>query len=246
MLSTLPLLMLAALAAPQDPERGWSGSADGSLIWLSGNNDSITSAVDITTTYQDIGYRWIFEGNYYGVRQEPSGALTGGMTTSRLYRLAADHHRFLDETDNLYLYGNASGRSDVPNGLDIRQTVGVGIGHTWRWDDDQSSVSAEAGPSWLKENMVGLPSGDGAINGRAAARLDSKLDEDWSLLGRAEFFQSFDETDDRSLTGELGVRWNFDDTWYLQATAGVSWDNTPAPGFDKTDYRYVLGVGTTF
>ncbi|KAA3608732.1 MAG: DUF481 domain-containing protein [Planctomycetota bacterium] len=242
----LPALLLAAV--PQEPggeeESKWSGSFDAGLTILSGNNDSITSTADVLAKYEDVGYRWIFEGNYAGVRQ--TDPTTGdAFSTGRLYRLAGEHHRFLDAEDNLYAYGKGSARSDEPNGLQIREDIGVGAGYTWRWDEDQGQFSLEAGPSYLRENNVGLLMDD-SVNGRLAARLDWGFTESWKLLGRGEFFQSFDESDDRSFTGELSVRWNFQETWFLQGTAAVAWDNTPAPGFSSTDTRYVLAVGTTF
>ncbi|HEX9795036.1 MAG TPA: DUF481 domain-containing protein [Planctomycetota bacterium] len=247
MIAILPAALLAVLAPMQDPVQDgpWSGTADAGLSLLSGNNKSITGNFDATAKYSDIAYRWIFEGNYAGVRQ--TNQTTGDATsTARLYRVAGEHHRFLDDTENLYLYGKASGRSDVPNGLDLREDAGVGLGHTWHWNEDSTEFSLEGGPSVLKENNVGLPSGDAAVNGRAGARLDSDLHDDWKLLGRAEFFQSFDIGDDRSATGEIGLRWSMNSTWHLGATVGVAWDNTPAPGFESTAYRYVLSVGTSF
>lgn len=245
MITALPILLMSFLPIQDPPETGWSGSADAGLIWIDGNNKSVTSNVDAAVKYLGDGYRLLFGGKYSGVRQEDP-VTQDASSTARLYQLTAAYNRFLDDEDNLYVYGNAAARQDKPNGLDIREQAGVGAGYTWRWQEDKSELSAEAGPSVLKENNVGAPTGDAALNGRLAANATHPFAEDWTLFGNGEFLQSFDESDDRIATGELGVRWNMGETWYLKATAGVAWDNTPAPGFKKTDYRYTLAVGTTF
>ena len=246
MISVLPiaLLALAPLQGGED-EGGWSGAATAGLTYITGNNESITTTVDIPVEYDGGVYKWIFGANYAGVRNEDP-VTKDSTSTTRLYQLSAAYDHYLDDARNLYAYASGAARQDKPNGLDIRENLGVGVGHTWRWDEDNSEFNLEAGPSVLKENNVGLASGDPALNGRLAARLNSKLDEQWTLLGGAEFFQSFDETDDRILTADLGARWNFDETWFASGTVALAWDNTPAPTFKKSDWRFVLGIGTTF
>ncbi len=241
---TTAALLLAAPQGGDDENNGWSGAANAGVTWITGNSEAVTSTVDVTTKYENGGYRWIFEGNYSGVRN--TDQTTGdASTSSRLYRLAAEHHRFLDSEENLYMYGKGSARSDKPIGLDIREDAGVGLGYTWRWDEDKSQVSVEGGPSYLIENNVGALKQD-FLAARAGARLDSQLAEDWKLLGRAEYFNSLDNTEDRSFTGELSLRWNFEESWFAQATAANAWDNTPGPGLKKTDWRFVVSIGTTF
>jgi len=249
-LIAIPLLLLLAAPGLQDPaaEKAppspCSGAADAGLTLITGNNESTNSAVNATVKYQGTTYRWIFEGNYSGTRQQ--NQLTGNsFSTSRLYRLAGAYHRFLDDEEKLYLYGKGQGRSDAPNGLDIREDLGVGVGYSWYWNERNSEVSFEGGPSYVKENNVGALVDD-YLSGRAEARLDWEFARSIRLLGRSEYIQSFDNTDDRSATGELSLRWSFESSWYLQATLGVAWDNTAAPGFQSTDYRYVLAVGTSF
>jgi len=231
---------------PQEPEAEtkWTGSADFGYTFVSGNNESTTAALNLAAQYDAEWYQWLLNANYAGVRTD-SG--TGAATTSRLYRAGAQYNRFLDEEKNLYAYGNANVRKDVPVGLDLRWTVGAGAGYTWYFSDDNSTLfSLEAGPAFVHEENVGSSDDVDALSGRAAARYENPLWTEWLLTANGEFLQSFDETEDQSFTGEIAMKWDFRADWFFKASAAVSWDNTPATGFESTDRIFVLSVGHSF
>jgi len=254
MFTALPLALFACIPfqdAPAPPdkkpapkeEKHWSGSVDAGATILTGNNNSLTSTLNAQTKYEKGKDRVILDVHYTGVRQDDA---TGNSTTSsRLYQADGSYNRFLDEENNLYAYVNGSGRRDVPNGLQIREVFGGGGGYTFRWNEDKTQVSVEGGPSYVLENNVAALF-DSFASGRAAVRIDVKLLEKVSVLANGEFLQSFETAQDRSVTGQVAVRWSFGEHWYVQGTLGVAWDNTPAAGFQTTDYRYVFSVGTSF
>lgn len=233
-----------AAAPPQDPPADpWSGSLAAGATWITGNSESTTGTLDFTAKYDVQRYFCTLNVNYAGVRQED--ATGDAVTTTRLYTLGASHNRYLSDARDLYAYANGNWRKDEPHGLQVRETAGLGAGYSWKWDEDRSSFNVEAGPSYVIENLALLPS-DSFASARFAENLDWRLAEDWKVINHGELLQSLDDTDDRSATGDLGVRWAFSGTWFAQATAAVAWDNTPAPGFEKTDWRYTLSIGTTF
>jgi len=166
-------------------------------------------------------------------------------TTSRLYTAFVEHHRTFGETEDFYAYGKGSGRSDRPNGLQGRTDSGLGIGYTVRFLDDNTTLNLEAGPSIVWENNVGtLPTS--TWTSRFAANFDSKLNADISLTTKAEYFRSVGNTEDASAIGEVGLRWTLKITWFMQLSSSFAWDSTPAPGFESSDYRQSLTIGTTF
>lgn len=242
-------LALASFVPLQDPEpseeeKGFSGSFDLGIIVLDGNNESFTGAANARAKYRAEDYQVLANAGYYGNRQEDRS--TGdSMTSQRLYFANAEYNRFLDEEENLYAYGNAGAQKNDPGGLQFRGNTGVGAGYSFKWFEETTILGVEAGPSWVKENNTGVASTD-YFAGRLAANLESELATDLSLQGSGAFLQSFDDTDDQVFSGEIGLRYNLSETWFAQATAGMIWDNTPAPGFSKTDTRYILGVGATF
>lgn len=238
-----PLLPPAISAAVPDPDDPWAGKFDASSTTLGGNSESATATVGFEAKYEPNGFRWIFAGGYAGIRQ--TDATTGSTSTqSRLYHGSVEHHRFFDEEADAYVYGKGAGRSDVPNGLEIRTDIGGGLGYTFRLGEE-ATLSFEGGAAWLREDNVGAEPG-AAASGRAALRLDLPINEDLSMTSRGEFFSSFEDIADRSFTGEIGLRWMLNSTWFVQATASLAWDNTPGPGLGQSDTRYVIGIGTTF
>lgn len=257
--TTLPLLMAASLntgdantepvrsnpAPVQDDEPKWTGKADLGYTFLSGNNDSTTAAFNAEAHYDADMYKWLFTVNYAGVRQ--TDATGDANTTSRLYAGAGQYNRYYDNEKNLYAYGNANIRKDVPVGLDLRWTIGVGGGYTWYLNEEKDTlVSLEAGPTFVHEENVGATEDVDALSGRVAAHYENPLWTEWLLTANGEFLQSFDETDDQIFVGDLNLNWNFRADWYFAATAAVAWDGTPAPGFESTDRRFVLSIGHTF
>ncbi|RMH04516.1 MAG: DUF481 domain-containing protein [Planctomycetota bacterium] len=250
MLRVLAFLLLSSALVAQEPageeSSNWSGAASAGLIFVTGNNESTISSADLSTKWEVPGQRWIFSAKYAAVRQTDP-VTSDASTSSRLYRGAVEHHRFLDDENNLYLYGKGSAFRNVPTGLQVREDLGLGAGYTWRWKDGDAQFSLEGGPSALKENLVLLPAGDTALNGRAACGYENKISDDLKATFKAEFFQSFDVSADRSATAEAKLRWQMTEAaWYLEAGVATAWDNTPAPGFEKTDWIYTLQVGTSW
>lgn len=257
--TTLPLVLMAGsgingenepvrnnLPTQDSEEPAWEGKADLGYTFLSGNNDSTTAAFNAELRRDTEVDQWLFTANYAGVRQ--TDRTTGdAQTTSRLYALAGQYNRFFDDEKNLYAYGNANIRKDVPVGLDLRWTIGAGAGYTWYLNEEKDTLfSLEGGPTFIHEENVGSTEEVDAAAGRVAARYENPLWTEWLLTATGEFLQSFDETDDQSFVGELNMNWNFRADWYFAATAAVAWDGTPAPGFESTDRRFVLSIGHTF
>ncbi|TAH36871.1 MAG: DUF481 domain-containing protein [Planctomycetota bacterium] len=243
--SAVPALAPPPVEAMQDPPADpWSGSLAAGLTWITGNSESSTGTLDFAAKYDKQKYFCTAFANYSGVRQEDS-ATGDSTTTSRLYTAGASHNRYFSAARTWYAYANGAWRMDEPHGLQVRDSAGVGVGHSWKWDEDKSSFNAEAGPSYVIENLVALPS-DSFASARVAEALDWAIGTDWKIINHGELLQSVDDTDDRSATADAGVRWTFASTWFAQATVAVAWDNTPAPGFEKTDWRYTVSLGSSF
>ncbi len=249
---SLPFLLLA-LWAPQTPpappapiqakEPTWTGKADFGMSLLTGNNP--TSKIDFQgkAQWEKENRRWIWTGDYHASRQS---TLAGeAETSSRLMHLGVEHHRFLDEEGDWYAYGKSSSRRDVPNGLELRADIGLGMGWKHRWNQDQTSLTLEAGPSLLREDNVGSLKSD-TLSGRSAVELELPVADKWALGIKTEYFFSTGNTNANSLTSSVDMDWNFSEDWFLSFGNALAWDGTPAPGFQKTDLRWTVNIGTTF
>ncbi|MDA1259367.1 MAG: DUF481 domain-containing protein [Planctomycetota bacterium] len=228
-------------AQDQDPVKVWSGSVDGGLTLVGGNNDSTTGSLNAR-----IGRAWgawavdAYAG-YTGVRT--SDPVTGdGTTTARIITLGGGGKRFLDDTNNLYVYLKGGDRRDEPNGLAERFDFGGGVGY--KFDLYESAFLAlEGGASWVSEELVGVAEKEETGAARIAYNAEAPLAGDVSLYGNGEYLNGGEV---ESFTSITGVKWNFRPNWNLQASIQVNYDGSPAPGFDDTDTIFVLGVGVSF
>lgn len=227
----------------QEEETQWVGNAFLGLTYLSGNTESTTASAGVSFTYDEDIYQWLLSANYAGVRTNTGGTST---TTSRLYATGGQYNHFMDEEKNLFFYGKASARKDVPVGLELRWDAGAGAGYTWYLaDDDKTFFSLEGGPSFVHEENVGAEETD-AANARVAFRYGNPLWDEWDFNALGEYFQSLDESEDKSFTGQMSVDYKLKENWSLRGLVAVAWDNTPAAGFESTDRRVEIGLSFSF
>ncbi len=239
----LPLFLpLDGLIAEPDKGSPWSGKADAGLTFLSGNNSSSTSALNFQLEWKLDDTRWLGTGQYAGVRQELSAG--DADTTSRLHHFGLEYHSLFGEENAWFFYSKSSARNDTPNGLELRADIGLGLGYRHAWSDN-SWTSFEFGPSLIRENQLGTLSED-TFSSRLAVATDLDLTHGWSWTAKGEYFASTELADDRSFTGESGIRWSFREGWFMQGTASLAWDGTPAIGFGESDSRFVFSIGMTF
>ena len=236
----LPLLLLGLLQdsiPPSQPE--WEGTAEFGLTALSGNHDNFNSSLKAEAKTADTESPWILGFEYAGVRESQAS-----QTDKRLYLGALEHHRYLDREGKLFFYGKGSGRRDVPNGLELRADLGIGMGFLLG-EEDGTHFRLEFGPSILREDNVGVD-GLNLFSARAAASFTTPLLEDWSLRGKNEYFRSTEESADQAFTSDLDLRWQLQTDWFMDMGWSLAWDGSPGPGFGRTDTRLVLTLGTSF
>ncbi len=231
----------AAVPAVQEPAENWKGSADAGATIVSGDNESTTSSASVAV--EGTWGAWAAGANagYTGVRTTDP-ATGDATTTARIITLGANGKRFLDDTNNLYLYVKGGDRRDEPNGLVERFDVGGGVGY--KFDLYASAfLGLEAGASWVSEELVGVAATEETGALRLAYNLEAPLVENLSAFGNGEYLNGGDV---EALTTLTGIRWKFNEDWHAMASIQVNYDGSPAPGFEDTDQIFILGIGLTF
>ncbi len=145
-------------------------------------------------------------------------------------------------TKKWYAYANATGEQDEFKDLDLRVTLGVGVGYQFI-ETDRTNLSVEGGLSYVDENYF-LGEDDSFMAGRWALRFDHFL-----LPKSLQYFlyhtglQSVEDSDDLILFTQTGFRIPFYKN--LNITAQVNWeyDKSPSPGKKESDYTYLLTFG---
>jgi putative salt-induced outer membrane protein YdiY len=141
-----------------------------------------------------------------------------------------------------YAYANATGEQDEFKDLDLRVTLGVGVGYQFI-ETDRTNLSLEGGLSYVDENYI-LAEDNSFAAGRWALRFDHFL-----LPKSLQYFlyhtglQSVEDSDDLILLTQTGFRIPFYKN--LNITAQVNWeyDKSPSPGKKESDYTYLLTFG---
>jgi len=148
-----------------------------------------------------------------------------------------DH--FLD--DKWYLYSNARFERDRFQDLKLRTTVGVGSGYQFL-DNDRTQLSLEGGLDYFNEDFYTAQD-----KGFPAARWALKYAH--IFYAQLEFYHNhegyigLENANDILLLTKTGVRVPIADNLSASAQFDLDWDNTPAPGKDKIDSRYLVNIG---
>lgn len=163
--------------------------------------------------------------------------------TARNARGAIKYDFFV--TEKLFTYVNASFEGDDFADLNLRTTLGAGLGYQFL-DDKTFQYYEEAGISFFDEDFD-LGRDDRYAAGRVAGKFDWNIVQDRVVFfHRHEFFLGFEDEEDVYVDTQTGTRLTIIDNFYANFQINWSWDNTPAPGIRRTDTEYLWGLGYSF
>lgn len=239
----------------------WHGYVNIGLSKTEGNANIQTYALDARAVREYDVHRYTMEALWYYSRDNDRDNANPGASTLIQRRAlgAAKYDQFFAE--KTYFWGNAFAETNFAAAIDLRWSVGAGLGQQWR-DDDQWKINTEAGLAFFDETYdagggISTPSGLITETDYIALRLAwdvwTRINENLVFGHIGELYPSLDDADD--VYGRA--------TTYLEAQlteqmkARLSWlinyDNTPAddpanPGqsLERVDNLYLLSVGWTF
>ncbi|HEY7090576.1 MAG TPA: DUF481 domain-containing protein [Tepidisphaeraceae bacterium] len=227
------------------PPEKWTGNVlvNGSIARGNTDTDDLgISALAVLRRDNDVDNdRFTLSGGYNFGRQRIPG--TGDKVTSTdNWNALGKYDKFL--TDKIYVYGLFKVEHDRIADLNYRLSPGVGVGYQW-YERDDFHLSTEAGISYVYEDFIS----DGTnehLAGRLAYHIDRKMNDTVTLFSNGEWLPAFEDPSDYNLTADAGIR--ADITKVLFSEFKVEWkrDSSPAPGAEKNDLRYILGIGWKF
>ena len=145
-------------------------------------------------------------------------------------------------TKKWYFNTNASFERDKFKDLNLRTTIGLGLGYQI-FETELTNLSAEAGLAYINEDFDeadddSYPAGRWAIN------------FDWYLLDQfVQFFHnqsgfaSLEDSNDIFLRTRTGFRFPFYRGFNLTVQYDFDWDKSVPPDRDEVDQRYILSLG---
>lgn len=234
-----PALLYASLAQEDEPaaeDEGpkWTGAFALGATITDGNTEVISASSTFDTQRESdqdrhtISAFWNF--------QEDRAA---GDVLQR--KIGANYKYDYFVTEKMYYLGAITAEQDEQAMVDLRWSIGAGVGYQWR-NEPKFSFNTEAGLSYFSEEFA-----DGSDNDYLAVRLAYDLGYDISETTRFEqtmfVLPSVEDIDD--VYGKLDSRIKFDitETMFAQIQWVFDYDNTPAPGAEPRDHLVQIGVG---
>ena len=238
--TVLPVpVLLTSVSLVDDTEEqsaGWTGAVTVGASVSSGNTDRTTASatIDAVREFEDkdritLGFNW----NY---------AEENDIRTQRRTGARAQYDSFL--TDKTYWLTQLSAESDEQAGIDLRWTVGAGLGrqvldsHEWKW-------SVESGLTYFNEALDNNVD-DSYLAARFASRTDWTYSEKTSFGNVLEIFPSLENGDDVYGRSDTRATVNLTESMLGQVQWIWDWDNTPATGRKRSDHLLLLTVGWAF
>lgn len=218
----------------------WHGSVNVGLSKSEGNADVETYALTAKGVRRYDIHRYTLDALYYFQRQN-------GEISQRRALVSGKYDQFFSE--KTYFWANALIETNSPALLDLRWTLGAGVGHQWR-DDDEWRISTELGLAYFNEDFGDAGDQD-YISARVAWDIWKRITDTVTFGHFAELFPSLEDANDLYGRGETYVEAQLTE----RMTARLSWikvyDNTPATNAlgvqaDRLDNVYLLNIGWTF
>ena len=229
----------SALPAAQEPTttKVWTGTVNGGLTMVSGNNESVTG--NLSATLARTWGAWAADAyaGYTGVRTTDQ-ATGDASTTARILTFGAGGKRFLDDTNNLYVYVKGGDRRDEPNGLIERVDLGGGGGYKFDLYEN-AWINLEAGAAWVSEELVGVADKEDTGAVRAAYNFEAPFLKNAKAYGKGEYLNGGDV---EAFVSTTGVSVAMSDKWSMFSELTLLYDGSPSPGFEDTDTIFTVGV----
>jgi len=224
-----------ALINPPAPENGvkLSGRANAGFYIAKGNTDKEAYHGDIEAVARTRQNRFTAGAIY-------NQAVDDGVESENNATAYLKYDHFL--TEKWYSYANAVLFKDDFADLNLRSSLGLGAGYQFM-ESELTNLSLEGGLSYVNEDFDLAPD-----DSYPAARWSLNYDH-FLYPNRLQFFHfhegllGLQDTKDIIIITRTGLRAMLIDGFTATAEVDVDWDNTPSPGNDRVDTRYLFNLG---
>ena len=183
------------------------------------------------------------ENNRTTVNAEWNYAENEGILSERNTSGRAKYDHFFSE--RLFAYGNFSLRGDEFADLNLRTTLGAGVGYQFI-ENETYKFYEEFGVSYFDEDFDNSPDQDFASS-RFSGKFDWVITPDKvTFFHFHEVFWGLEDSDDLLVDTSTGVRLTVIDNFFASFQINYKYDNTPAAGTTRGDAEYLLGLGYSY
>lgn len=220
---------------PEKPK--WEGAVNAGLAMTSGNNDSV-----LATLGAKAQKKWEKDEFMLGVLGG-YGESDDVKNTDFVGAYAQYNHLF---TQKFYGGVRVDGLYDGNADLSYRFTLAPLAGYYFI-KNDRTSLSVEAGPSYVIEKYFGEADNDSYLGIRFAQRFEHKITDITKFWEYADYTPALDDwADNYIINVEVGISTAMSKAWSLRVVGYYTYDSEPAPGREKGDFRLIAGTEYKF
>ncbi len=226
---------------PDEAPAKWTGGVNVGGFFMSGNTErrAMNAGADAERRTQDdrftVRARWDYAEDKIGPGQ-------WNLSQRRTYGGMKYDYFFAPKW---YFWGNVSAEGDVRANLDMRLTIGGGVGHQL-YDTDTFKLGLEVGPAYLFEDYRTAAPTSESVTGRGAYTMNWQINDSLRLQQFAEAFMSLEDAGDVFVRKDTRLQAKLSASMVGQLQWILLYDNTPAPGNERIDHNVNVSVGWTF
>lgn len=240
----------AAKADEAAAKAGFATTVSAGLTMTDGNSETLAANASLKTEGEKAGLGSVIagvEGNY-GESTLSSSAVdpvTGETVTTDSNEKTVENAKIYANvkktlSPRTFALLDGSALYDGVALIDYRAALGPGLG-AYLVKNDQRTLSLEAGPSYIWEQVDGARNDYLAL--RFAERYSCQATQTAKLTQSVEYVPEVEDFDNYYLTAEIGVEAAMSDRLSLRMVLQDKYDNTPAPGAERNDLSLIAGLG---
>ena len=237
-----PLAAVASINPPPAPKPKWTGSISGSVGLTTGNTEASSISGSVSLARRSEQDRTTADADLAQVNQTDPD--TGeGKTTENWWRLRGQYDYFF--TKKLFGFVNGRYEKDDIARLERRFVVGGGAGYQWI-ETDITAFSTNLGLASVFEKYKFQGDTNNQLSLQAGYVFSRQLWKNTKFLHDLMYYPSLEDFSDFFLTSTAELRTNLTKTMFANFKVIFNYDATPALDREKTDVKYLLGVGMNF
>ncbi len=163
------------------------------------------------------------------------------VSTRNTYGTAKVSHDF---TDQWFSFLAVEMLSDTFKDLDLRTTIGPGVGYRI-WEDEKKSLEVEGGFTYTFEDRR-TAEDEQYASARFAGNFSYNLISNLTFANEVVIFPSLENSGEYTLRNEASLITILGNGWNVKLTNVLERDNAPAPEVEEDDLHWIAALGYKF
>ncbi|GAB4136172.1 MAG: DUF481 domain-containing protein [Planctomycetota bacterium] len=236
----LPISEIDAMNPPAETPARWTGSLTVGGSLSTGNTDRRAVGAGFDASRRTSSDRLTADASWDYAQDRATGTWT---LTQRRVGAGLKYDYFLSRKSYALVTTRVLG--DTLADIALRFTAGAGLGEQWV-ETDAFDFFTEVGVSYFNTNYRSATPTEDYLAARVAYKLNWELAGDTRLIHGVEAYPSLEQGKDLYMTADTRIQTALTSNMIAQLQWVWDWDNTPSPGFDRSDHRFLVSVGWTF